>query len=206
MKLFFNEIAMPLQDPSEKIKLALDQAIKIKGKTYHNANAHCFASDMRQIRSCLEEAIAICDENIRSDPYLNYLREIGKSEAENEQHQSGKPDGTILITEEWLKANGFRLVSERGDERTKPEVYLRRCAIKGDGDKVPAPFQCPFDLCIDIAPNPHKGDWFVWLFQEDPYRFVHVRQFRHQEDLIRLYEALTGANWKEMLHQFAFEP
>lgn len=97
-----------------------------------------------------------------------------------------------LITEDWLKTHGFRLVGGRTDERTKPEVKLRRLAIKREcvGDR--NIFDSPDDLCIDIAPNTIKGDWFVWLHQEEPYRFIHVRQFKYQADLMRLYEALTG--------------
>lgn len=103
-----------------------------------------------------------------------------------------KPEETEnLITEEWLKSKGFRLVGERGDERTKPEIRLRRLAICGKGGTKNL-FSSPDDLCIDIAPNPIMGDWYVWLHQEEPYQFIHVRQFRYQNDLQRLYEALTG--------------
>lgn len=105
-----------------------------------------------------------------------------------------KPEDTgNLITEEWLKSKGFRLVGERTDEQTKPEVRLRRLAICGKGG-TENPFSSPDDLCIDIAPDPFTGDWYVWLHQEEPYRFIHVRQFRYQGDLERLYEALTGVS------------
>lgn len=100
-------------------------------------------------------------------------------------------DTESFITEEWLKANGFKPVGERNDERTKSEVKLRRLAICGKGETQNI-FASPDDLCIDIAPNPIAGDWYVWLHQEEPYRFIHIRQFRYQSDLERLYEALTG--------------
>ncbi|HEY9598473.1 MAG TPA: hypothetical protein V6D33_12465 [Cyanophyceae cyanobacterium] len=101
-----------------------------------------------------------------------------------------------VITEEWLKAKGFRPVAHRNDERTKPDVKLRRLAICGKGETENM-FTSPDDLCIDIAPNPVAGDWYVWLHQEDPYRFIHIRQFRYQHDLERFYEALTGVPLKE---------
>lgn len=97
-----------------------------------------------------------------------------------------------LITEEWLKSKGFRLIGgQRADERTKPEVKLRRLAICGKGGTENI-FSSPDDLCIDIAPDPYAGDWYVWLHQQEPYRFIHIRQFRYQDDLERLYKALTG--------------
>lgn len=104
-----------------------------------------------------------------------------------------------MITDAWLKANGFRLVTAFRYKRTQPEIYLRRRAIKGDGEAGEKNlFQSPEDLCIDIAPSPYKNDWVVWLFQADTSCFIHVRQFRYQKDLIRLYEVLTGVSWKEM--------
>ena len=97
------------------------------------------------------------------------------------------------ITEDWLKANAFYLVGERTDERTKPDVKLRRLAIKGKGGRDRHNiFESPDDLCIDIASDPYRGDWYVWLHQEEPYRFIHIRQFRDRADLIRFYEVLTG--------------
>lgn len=101
-----------------------------------------------------------------------------------------------LITEEWLKSKGFKLLGQRGDERTKPEVRLRRLAICGKGG-TESLFSSPDDLCIDIAPNPIAGDWYVWLHQQEPYRFIHIRQFCYQSDLARLYEALTGVPLEE---------
>lgn len=99
-----------------------------------------------------------------------------------------------LITEDWLRENGFRLVPQRNDERTEPTVRLRRLAIKGASGKQNI-FESPDDLNIDIAANSIAGDWYVWLHQEDPYRFIHVRQFRYQHEIVKLYEALTGAAW-----------
>lgn len=102
-----------------------------------------------------------------------------------------------LITEDWLKANGFYLVGERTDERTKPDVKLRRLAIKGKGGRDRNIFESPDDLCIDIAPNLYRGDWYVWLHQEEPYRFIHIRQFRDRADLIRFYEVLTNSQFND---------
>lgn len=106
-----------------------------------------------------------------------------------------KPEDN-LITEEWLKSKGFKLVGQRTDERTKPEIRLRRLAICGKGGTENI-FSSPDDLCIDIAPNTHAGDWYVWLHQQEPYRFIHIRQFRYQSDLERLYESLTGVPFEE---------
>lgn len=106
----------------------------------------------------------------------------------------------IPITEDWLKENGFRAVARRGDERTEPTVRLRRLAIAHHAKETTA-FTSADDLCIDIAPNlvgdTHLGNWYVWLHQEEPYRFLHVRMMEYQHEVIALYEGLTGCKWEE---------
>jgi len=106
-----------------------------------------------------------------------------------------------LITEDWLKENGFRLVSERNDERTKPDIRLRRLAIKQYCTIGRTIFDSPDDLCIDIAFNPASNNWYVWLHQEDPYRFIHIRNFRDRVDLISFFEVLTGSKFEEVGNQ-----
>lgn len=101
----------------------------------------------------------------------------------------------LPITESWLAANGWHLVGERNDERTRPENRLRRREIKGDGGR--KPFESADDLCIDVAPGfGQPPRWHVWLHQCEPYRFIHLRTVGRCGELIQLYEALTGVKWE----------
>jgi hypothetical protein len=97
------------------------------------------------------------------------------------------------ITEDWLRSNGFRI----DDGRNDPRMPIRSLAIGSDlvGGR-------PFlgssdDLCIDVAPTDIKkqDEWFVWIGQREPYRHIHVRYMRTTDELVRLYEGLTGRVW-----------
>lgn len=98
------------------------------------------------------------------------------------------------ITEAWLVAHGWRLVGERNDERTQPSRKMRRLAIAAECLDWPQPFRSSDDLCIDVAPWRY-GEWFVWIHQEEPYRFVPVRMMKTVGELVRLWEGLTGKEW-----------
>lgn len=97
------------------------------------------------------------------------------------------------ITEDWLRANGFRVEDGRND----PRFPIRSLAIAGDKFGGRSFMESSDDLCIDVAPTSIKdqAEWYVWIGQREPYRHIHVRFMRTTDELARLYEGLTGRVW-----------
>jgi hypothetical protein len=104
--------------------------------------------------------------------------------------QGGEP-----ITAEWLSAHGWKLGPGRNDGNTQ----LPGFRLLPVGDKLICgrlPFHSHDDLCIAVAPTTSEGDgWYVWVYQIEPYRFIHVRPMYHTHELVRLWEGLTGRDW-----------
>ena len=107
------------------------------------------------------------------------------------------------ITYNWLIKNGWNKLP-RFERQTCD--HCRRClGSETTGDKFLVASE---DLCIDLAPATRDGDeWFCWITYAAgsnafPMKFIHVRHMRFVEEVIALYEALTGrkfANGKWVL-------
>lgn len=98
------------------------------------------------------------------------------------------------ITEAWLREHGFRPVLPRGDGRG---FELHRLVVGDDILGGRPQFASPDDLCIDVAPVGGTSSWwFCWVHQVEPHRSIHVRDVRHTWELARLYEGLTGREWR----------
>jgi hypothetical protein len=96
------------------------------------------------------------------------------------------------VTEDWLRAHGFKIYGGRNDERL-PVRRLPVGSVKCGGRQ---PFEAHDDLCIDVAPvTPEADEWFVWIARDEPYRHVHVRHVKFTWELARLFEGLTGHVW-----------
>lgn len=102
-----------------------------------------------------------------------------------------------MITEDWLAANGWKPQSKRNDGNTHlPGFRLRQIAhecLLG-----PKPFRSGCDLCIAVAPWPSTHIvqcWQVWIYQLEPYRHIFVRDMQTIDELIVLWEGLTGRKW-----------
>lgn len=97
------------------------------------------------------------------------------------------------ITESWLTAHGWKLQSERNDPNTRcPGFRLRAIGHELSGGR--GAFHSFDDLCIAVAPA-LEGQWYVWIYQLEPYRHIHVRHMRLTKELVRLWEGLTGSDW-----------
>lgn len=94
------------------------------------------------------------------------------------------------ITTAWLAAHGWRACRRRGDGA---ETNRRQIGDDVRGGR--PPFGASDDLCIDVSPGT-DGTWFVWVFQAEPYRHIHVRHMRYVWELVRLYEGLTGVRFR----------
>jgi len=102
------------------------------------------------------------------------------------------------ITEDWLKASGFKW--HQHDRQTGKHWLL----WMGDTGGRHSGFE---DIGIEVATMRYKnskgdtlGDdaWFVWLRSDTAgryYRFIHVRHMRLQIELVRLVEAISGQVW-----------
>jgi hypothetical protein len=95
------------------------------------------------------------------------------------------------ITEDWLRANGFRIEDGRNDPRLPVRSLAVGAMLRGG-----RPFLgSAEDLCIDVAPTSTPGEWFVWVGQREPYRHIRVRHMGETHEIVRLFEGLTGTVW-----------
>ena len=113
---------------------------------------------------------------------------------------AGKPCGCGLvepITAAWLSARGWKLDSSRNDPNHRNPGFRIR-PVSEDCRGWRRPFQAHDDLCIGLAPvGGDAGEWFVWVYQVEPYRHIHVRHMRYVWEVVKLWEGLTGRAWPE---------
>lgn len=108
----------------------------------------------------------------------------------------------IPITEEWLKAIGFKW-SRIDRQPSQHWILWIGDALRKNGSLIDTE-----DLGIELAacwwPNQvggiggTEGQWFCWLRSDTARmygRFIHVRHLHHQEEVIQLIEALSGQPW-----------
>lgn len=96
------------------------------------------------------------------------------------------------ITDEFLKASGFKLGGRDGTHRV---LWLGWCPRQRGRDTA--------DIGLELAAGRSgDGEWFCWIVQEDPRRSVHVRGVRFEREVIVLVEALTDKAWDPKHHWY----
>jgi hypothetical protein len=121
----------------------------------------------------------------------------GKTEASKGGDCMTTTDAQQPITEAWLSANAWKTVSPRNDTHTQtPGFQLRPIGHELAGPR--SPFHSFDDLCIAVAQTGSDGTWFVWIYQMEPYRHIHVRHMRYTHELVKLWEGLTGRDWPQV--------
>ena len=98
------------------------------------------------------------------------------------------------LTYDWLKQNSFHKLERL--ERQPTDHYRRCLGSELIGDLF---MQCREDVCLDVAPSDVAGRdfWYVWLTRASsqnhhPSVWLHVRHVYFAEELISMYEAITG--------------
>lgn len=91
------------------------------------------------------------------------------------------------ITEEWLRASGFKYeMPFRPDQK--------HWSLRLGGAVADKPAYSTEDLIVELAQDP-SGFWFCWIradYAGRYSRFVHVRHMNGQEEVALLITALTG--------------
>lgn len=100
---------------------------------------------------------------------------------------------TDPITEEWLKANGFKWHQL---DRQPDKHWLLWLGGAIDGGM----FTTFEDLGIEVAPNcpTDRAKWFCWLRGDSAgryHRFIHLRHIETTADLVKIIEAISGATF-----------
>lgn len=96
-----------------------------------------------------------------------------------------------LISEGWLKANGFKW--HQFDRQPDKHWLLWLGWAVDDGM-----FTTFEDLGLELAPT-LSGKWFCWLRGDSAgryHRFIHVRHLQETFEVVRLIEAMTGRAFK----------
>lgn len=98
-----------------------------------------------------------------------------------------KRDPFNLLSEDWLKANGFKW-HQLDRQPTKHWLLWLGSAI-GDGA-----WTCYEDLGIEVAAG-YDGRWFCWLRADTSgryHRFIHIRHIETVDDLTGLIAGIVG--------------
>lgn len=93
-----------------------------------------------------------------------------------------------LLTEDWLKANGFKWHQL---DRQPDKHWLLWL-----GDSM-GQFTSYEDIGIELAPNvpTNKTEWFCWLRGDSAgryHRFIHLRHVETTAEVVKLIEAISG--------------
>lgn len=104
-------------------------------------------------------------------------------------NDTAPPRPIELITEDWLKANGFKW-HEFERQGAKHWLLWLGHALEGA-------FTTHEDLGIEVSPGVpgRASEWFCWLRGDCAgryHRFIHVRHITETRELVALIEALTG--------------
>jgi len=90
-----------------------------------------------------------------------------------------------LLTEEWLKENGFKWHQLDRQPGKQWLLWLGDAASAGDSH----------DLGIEVSHDANDGLWFCWLRSDCAHRysrFLHIRHIKTIGDLVAMIEGLTG--------------
>lgn len=111
-----------------------------------------------------------------------------------------------LITKDWLRSVGFKWHTVSGadpDEKNPKHWTLWFGSIAGYEPEQVWKFSDDEDLGIELTDG--KGFWFCWAradYSGRYSRFLHIRHLKEQADLIRIVEALSGAQWNPANHLY----
>lgn len=97
-------------------------------------------------------------------------------------------DPFTLLTEDWLKANGFKC-HQHDRQPSKHWLLWLGAAING------GMFTCFEDLGIEVADGAMDGQWFCWLRGDSAgryHRFIHIRHIETVDDLTGMIAGLIG--------------
>lgn len=101
------------------------------------------------------------------------------------------------ITEEWLKAVGFRWEQFHRQPEKQWVLWL--------GSALEESWTDTQDLGLEICSGGIDGTWFCWLRADTSsryHRFIHIRHIRFQCEVAALIEALTGQKWNIENHWY----
>lgn len=93
-----------------------------------------------------------------------------------------------LLTEEWLKANGFKW--HQFDRQPDKHWLLWLGGAVGDGM-----WTSYEDLGVEVAPMHRDHRWFCWLRADSSgryHRFIHIRHIETVDDLTNLIAGIIG--------------
>lgn len=111
----------------------------------------------------------------------------------DEPKGSGPTTCYSAISYEWLKDNGFHRI-ERAERQ--PYDHMRRCLGLETVDK--KFMSADEDLCLDLSPNDTTCEkWMCWVTKANspqlhPTHWIHTRTLQYAEELVLMYEGLTG--------------
>ncbi len=95
------------------------------------------------------------------------------------------------ITAEWLKSVGFRQTWSKDEHHPHWVLWV------GDSRRA---FSGSDDIGLEISPPYHADDgWMCWFRSDASHsrgRFCYVRTLVTQEDVVRLFEGVTGERWE----------
>lgn len=106
----------------------------------------------------------------------------------------------LPITEDWLREVGFKWHTI---ERSPNKHWLLWCGALESNS-----FQSFEDLGVELMLDQDLDKqpiFYCWLrgdYSSRYSRFIHIRQMRHQRELIRLLEAITGQDWNPENHWY----
>jgi hypothetical protein len=121
----------------------------------------------------------------------------------------------ILISEDWLKASGFKW--HQIDRQPSKQWCLwlgdcLECPEDGQPDQQRWRFSGDEEFGIELTSNtqpvgadPDEHFWFCWFRGDSAgryHRFIHVRHLRWQHEVIALVEAISGRPWHPERHWY----
>lgn len=104
------------------------------------------------------------------------------------------------ITEEWLKAVGFRWHQFDRQPDKHWLLWLGDAVREAEGQSLTS-YE---DIGLEMTPN-RDGKWFCWLRDDAAgryHRFIHLRHLSMTDEVIQLVVAITGQDWNPENHQY----
>lgn len=92
-----------------------------------------------------------------------------------------------LLTEDWLRTNGFKW--HQFDRQPNKHWLLWLGSAMGDNSI------CYEDIGIEVATSHGINSWFCWLRSDSAgryHRFIHIRHIESVSDLVGIITGLTG--------------
>jgi len=99
------------------------------------------------------------------------------------------------ITEDWLRACGFRWSQEDRQPHKHWLLWLADACVDREGRRVSASDDLGIELTLGINGEPW---WYCWVradYAGRYTRFLHIRHMTTQAEVVQLIEAMTGRPW-----------